>query len=261
MELEKIFESIATKMKIDFSGISAEIEHRGSKGRVREIEVVNEFLKKYLPSMIGISCGEIVDTLGDVSSECDIILYDAEISPILLDKESYKIIPIECVYGILEIKSKLDKSELKDAFDKISRVKRLTKKAFYPQKDAVLKFTSLYDKEWDYYPTLGFVFAYDSIDLLTLKDYLDEMHRNMPLHERIDYVCVLNKGMIVNYDDKIDKLNHTPTSSTRLRAISSDNPLMLNTVFLQQLLQGAWMPKFRIMDYLKGKSFGNFIDK
>lgn len=261
MELEAIFKSIAEKLAIDFKYMSSEIEHRASKGRVREIELVEQFLRKYLPAFIGISNGEIVATNGEVSNECDIIFYESRTCPFLLDKSGYRIFPVECIYGILEVKSYLDNTQLENELGKISKVKKLPKIAFEPQAGATIKSVSLYEEKWPHFPTVGFVFAYDSIDLVSLRSHLDKIQENRPLNERVDSVWVLNKGMIVNWDASELKVNHTPTSKTRLRAVASDNPLLLMIVHLQQLLQSGWMPQFKIQDYFQKATYGNFLEE
>jgi len=261
MDLQAIFKSIAEKLAIDFKYMSSEIEHRASKGRVREIELVEQFLRKYLPATVGISHGEIVAVNGETSNECDVIIYESRTCPILLDKSGYQIFPVECVYGILEVKSHLNKTELTDAFAKISKVKKFPKKSFEAQAGPIIKKTNIYDKEWDYFPTVGFIFAYDSIDLVILRSCLDNLHKDLPINERIDSVFVLNKGMIVSWDDSVSKVNHTPTSKNRLRAVGSENPLLLMIIYLQKLFQAAWMPKFEIQGYLQNVNYGNFLER
>ncbi len=259
MDLQSIFKSIAEKLAIDFRYASSEIEHRSSKGRVRELEIVEQFLQKYLPKTIGISHGEIVSSDGNTSNESDIIIYETRTCPYLLDKTGYQIFPIECVYGVIEVKSMLNSAELEDSFNKISKIKKFPKIAYEPQEGVIKKYSKLYDKEWEYFPTVGCVFAYDSIDLLTLKKKLEELQKDVPIDERIDSVWVLNKGMVINWEDSTQKINHTPSGQSRLRAVVSDNPLLLMTIHLQQLFQSGWMPRFRLHSYMKDVVYGNFL--
>ena len=128
MDLKSVFDSIAEKMKIDFQYESSQIQHRLSKGKVRESELVATFLNKYLPQNIGIANGEIIATNGEVSGECDIILFEKNSCPYLLNKEGYQIFPIECVYGIIEVKSKLDSTELDKTFRNINKIKKSSQK-------------------------------------------------------------------------------------------------------------------------------------
>jgi len=260
VDLQKVFDSIAQKLAIDFDHLSSQIKHSASKGRVREIELAEEFLRIYLPRTVGIGHGEIIATNGDVSNENDLVFFESTSCPLLIEKTGYQVFPIECVHAVMEVKSNLDGKELGDAFTKISRVKRFPKTAYEPQSGPVIRCSSIYDQEWEFFPTLGFVFAYDSIGLDRLRQQLDELQADAAVYHRIDLVCVLKKGAILNWDDSSGMLNHTPNKSTRLRAMQSDNPLLILTVFLQQLLQSAWTPKFRIKDYLKEGIYGRFID-
>ena len=48
----------------NFEAVSAEVSHHLSKGHVREVEIAEQFLRKYLPQNIGIGRGEIVAANG-----------------------------------------------------------------------------------------------------------------------------------------------------------------------------------------------------
>lgn len=260
MNLEKVFESIKEKMITDFQGITSAIEHKISKGQERETLIVNEYLKKYVPGNIGIARGEIVSIDDQVSPETDIILYEKNSTPYLINKEGYQVFPIECVYGVIEVKSKIDKSEIEDSFKKINKIKKMPKLAIESQKGPILKSFKIYDREWSYFPTFGMVIGYDSIDLKLLKNYLDNLNSNMPLEHRIDSVWVLKKGMIINYNFEKGIIEMYPRSTTVLRAVKSNNPLLLLTIHLHNLLLSGWVPPFQIIKYLENANFGTFYD-
>ncbi len=260
MRVEVIFKSIAEKLAIDFQHLSSEIEHRGAKGRVREVELVEVFLSEYLPGNVEVAqSGEIVSTSGETSSECDVLVFDPR-GPKLIEKTGYRVLPVECVYGVIEVKSKLDTRELRDAHSKILKAKRLPKVAFMPPSGSLVYSTNIYGSEWTYFPLVGFVFAYDSIELVEIRKELDILHGDSPFHLRVDSVWVLGKGMVVNWSNQENKIVPAPGPGTRLRALSSDNPLLLMTVQLQQLFQGAWMADFRLLDYLSHAAWGKFLE-
>lgn len=260
MDVKLIFDSIAAKLAIDFDYLTSQIQHRQSKGRVREVEIVEEFLRLYLPQSVGIGHGEVVATDGSVSNEADIVFYEAHGCPTLIEKTGYQVFPVECVHGLMEVKSHLDGNELEDAFMKINRIKQFPKVAFEAQTGAIRHCSNLYGKEWDYFPTVGLLFAYDSMNLVTIRDRLNDLHANLPLHQHIDFVTVLKKGLVVNWQDERQILNHSPMANTRLRAVESPNPLLLTVIFLQQLFQSAWMPRFCIKEYFRTVDYGRFLD-
>jgi len=99
------------------------IQHQGDKGENRE-EILREFLAKHLPKRYGVAKGEIITRDGTHSHSADIIIYDADNAPVLHSGRT-AVIPIESVYGILEVKSTLSKSELLDTTKKIEQFKQL----------------------------------------------------------------------------------------------------------------------------------------
>ncbi len=240
---------MAKKMDLDFAGLTAQVEHSPSKGRTREA-LVADFARLYLPSTVKVvQSAEIIAADGSVSRECDVAVVDST-TPALLALGGYSVLPIECVHAVIEVKSDLDSAELEDAFDKIVRIKKMPKTALYPQEGDVIRGSTAYGRDWDYFPTHGFVFAFDSIDLKTLRKRLDELNAPLPLWQRVDSIWVLRKGAIMNWSDRASVLAPLPGPGFRLRAFGSTNPLFLAATTLQAAMVNAWMPRFRLLDYL-----------
>lgn len=242
-------------MLIDFNDISSQVTHRGSKGRIREREVIKEYLEKYLPGNIGIANGECISTDGTVSPECDIILYEKNTTPYLIHTDGYQVFPIECVYGVIEIKSKLDKAQLKDSINKITKIKSMPKTAYEAQKGDVVHSTSIYGKKWDYFPTIGMIFSFDSIEMETLKKHFLSMQANISLEKQVDSLWVLKKGMII-HSDVDNNIEMTPNQETSPKIIKSENPLLILTIHLQALMSSGWLPRFKIIKYLEDANYG-----
>src|ERR1039457_6965713 len=105
MDIESVIRGVGKRMLVDFEDISSQVTHRGAKGRIRERRIVTDYLEKYLPGNIGIGNGEIFSITGEVSPETDTVLYDKFSTPFLLKDECYQVFPVECVYGVVEVKS------------------------------------------------------------------------------------------------------------------------------------------------------------
>lgn len=255
-KFEYVFRGIKEKKLIDFNDISSAISHRGAKGRVREIEIVTEYLQRYLPGHIGVANGECVATDGAVSPECDIILFEKNSTPYLVHKEGYQVFPIECVYGVIEVKSRLDKKELQDSIAKVKEIKSMPKVAYEAQKGPIVNETTLYGRNWNYFPTVAFVFAYDSIELETLKEHYIEGQADLPFERQIDSVWVLEKGMLIQRNRRTGIIELAPNPETDTKIVKSANPLLLLTIQLQTLMGSAWLPRFKIVPYLHGADFG-----
>jgi hypothetical protein len=118
MDTKTLFKSIGREMRADFEK-SAEIKHTGSKGTVRE-NILRQFLAKgRLPEKYGLGSGEIVGRIRDTSRQSDLIVYDKLNGVTLLYDETVQVFPIDCVYGIIEVKSERSKIEFLDALEKI----------------------------------------------------------------------------------------------------------------------------------------------
>lgn len=115
MDLNQLFSSIETTMMARFKE-SGFINHSGDKGENRE-EFLMDFLKNHLPKRYGVTKGEVITKEGLRSHAIDIIIYDAVNCPILYSGKT-SILPVEGVYGIIEVKSSLSKSEFEDAAKK-----------------------------------------------------------------------------------------------------------------------------------------------
>lgn len=180
----------------------------GSKGTVREAQLLRNYVHKYLPrNVIAEHSGEVVAANGEVSGQCDIVIVDPSTPP-FWDEEDYRIVPVECLYGVVEVKSTLDATELRKAWKQIARVKALPKTAYYP--DPQPRTRTIYGRDWPYIPTVGMVFAYDGVRLETLSEEFEQLADQHAPEHRPDSVWVLNKGFINWISPKNGKLDPGP---------------------------------------------------
>lgn len=117
--LAGILAAAARKMRADFDETSF-IEHRGAKGTVRAHDLL-EFLRKYLPDNVWADgSSEIIAVNGARSGQMDIVIYDPTAPP-LFNRGGHRILPAECVYAVIEVKSKLTLDELAKSCRKTHR--------------------------------------------------------------------------------------------------------------------------------------------
>lgn len=258
--LEETFKAVAKKMMVDFEGISKQLEHRGLRGRAREIAVVNEFLANRLPKQLGIATGEIVSSEGSVSRQMDIIIFDSLKSPLLLKEEEIHILPVESVYAVIEVKSNLSRPELEDSVEKVLSVKRMPKKAYVEQKGPIMHGVILFGREHPYFPTIGCCFAYDSANIVSICQWLNEINkeRALPLEHRLDTICVLKQGIVANWTIE-GQLSLTPEPNSKTVIIPTDKSLLLFYLLLMTKLNQTWMPPPNLIDYAKHVQFGPAI--
>ena len=90
--------------------------HWGEDGRYKEI-ILKDCIHSKLPDNVKIGTGFVVGDHNAMSTQIDIIIYRAEI-PTLFQKDDFVIVPQEAVLGIIEVKTKLDSSNITEAFRK-----------------------------------------------------------------------------------------------------------------------------------------------
>lgn len=105
--------------------LSSTIRHRGERGRQREHGLL-AFLRETLPGAYGVATGEIIPYQGsNPSPQCDIIVYDHLHMPILGRTDAVQQVPLEAVYAVIECKSILDASAIRDASAKFAKIRAL----------------------------------------------------------------------------------------------------------------------------------------
>ncbi len=155
---------------------SKNILHNGSKGTVRE-NIVNKVIRPFLPACYGLSGGEAFDSEGNTSKQLDLVVYDSVFSYIIPYIDNYIQFPCESIYGNIEIKSFLNKDELMKAIDNIKSMKRLKREGTHSWTVTPLvsiKINGLPDNT-DRNPYFGIIFAYDSVEALTVLNYLENL--------------------------------------------------------------------------------------
>jgi hypothetical protein len=179
-------------MKADFEE-SEHTRHHGSRGTERE-EIVARFLELYMPGTVEVvHNAEIVTVTGEVSRQCDIVIVDSN-TPRLRDIRSHRIIPVESVFAVIEVKSRLTGPELTDACTKIARVKELSRTAYVRLRSAPLDFRG---PQYPPPPILGYVFAFNGIRLNNLGNRFFDWCTHNPRELHPDGVWVSDTGMLV----------------------------------------------------------------
>ena len=101
------------------------LRHSGEFGTYRE-DLVKKWLRIFVPEKFGISSGFLVTNTGAISTQCDIIIFDKNMTPKIENIAQQRFFPVETVSCIGEIKSDIDSiSDLNKALIKLSNTKAL----------------------------------------------------------------------------------------------------------------------------------------
>ncbi|MEU9706185.1 DUF6602 domain-containing protein [Streptomyces sp. NPDC047981] len=247
--LEQTFHSIARRMIEDFQ-LSGGFKHSTGKGTARE-GVLHQFVERYLPGHIrAFHNAEVMSVDGQRSGQCDILICDRSTPP-LLDMDNYRIVPNECVYGIIEVKSSLDCSQLIQDCEKIKKVKALRKSAYqkrpgYQDRPVLSDFKP--------FPTIGMIFAFDSITPETLGSQLATWCEDHEPSERPDAIWLLNKGYLawVSPDGEALRPSAQGTNLHLIDPLPAGDIIYPLAIYLNAAFGPAWMPPFDLFDYTSG---------
>lgn len=103
---------------------SDRIVHSGDRGEVNEQYFI-EVMRHYLPNRYTVDKAAILDSDGQVSDSIDVVVYDRQYTPALLDSDAHRYVPSEAVYAVFECKPTIDKGYLEYAGQKAESVRRL----------------------------------------------------------------------------------------------------------------------------------------
>jgi hypothetical protein len=90
---------------------SSRISHAGNKGEVNE-QFFIQYLRKYLPNRYTVEKAMVLDYRGSVSDSIDIVVFDRQYTPTLLDTDKHRYVPAESVYAIFVCKPKTYKGTI-----------------------------------------------------------------------------------------------------------------------------------------------------
>jgi len=190
MDMGDFFERVESSLLARFREAEV-VQHAGDRGENREA-LLCEFLEQHLPTRYGVTKGQVVTKAGEVSHSADLIVYDTINCPVLYREET-AVLPIEGVYGIIEVKSRLSKAELIDAMKKIDSFKRLA-----PRDLSVIRtreYVTVHRPSRPFGTIFGFQHADNSLD--SLRDNVEQT--NASIHDVnffTNLVCVAGSGLI-----------------------------------------------------------------
>lgn len=126
IDMRELFLGLQKSMINDLETIRKNIDHEPTKGDGAE-NIWIKFLEEYLPKRYSVAKAKIVDYRGNTSDAIDVVIYDRQYTPFVLNKAGIKYIPVESVYAIFETKQEITKHHLTYASEKIESVRKLNR--------------------------------------------------------------------------------------------------------------------------------------
>ena len=235
------------KMSAAIDQIRHSVPHAGETGNLVERVIRNQLLE-VLPEKVGVSNGFVVDSQGSVSRQMDIILYDRPSTPRIFTSDGAQMFPVESTYACGEIKTDMDSKQLIDSFEKSLSYKKLVRKAYYSQPNAIFQRTyKLFGHDDEHWQSIFFCIAAHSVAsgslMPTFKTIVEE--RSLLVHERVDTFVALratdNQNMLLNGTLEADSnipqdnsINFLPYPGSSIFTYRANEPWSL---FVNLLLQ------------------------
>lgn len=124
--LQKSFAMQQMLLKTQLELSETSITHNGIMGDVNERCFI-DLIRKYLPNRYAVDSGIVIDSNGKTSDQIDVVVFDNQYTPTLLDQQNHRFIPAESVYAIFEVKPHIDKVYLEYAGVKAESVRALSR--------------------------------------------------------------------------------------------------------------------------------------
>jgi hypothetical protein len=173
---------------------SKKIKHPRDLGNEREA-ILRRFLtlSGLIPAKYGVSgvSARVVSRNGQISRELDIVFFNKTEAILLMRFEALEYYPVESVYGVIQVKSRLTTGKLRDALENIASYKRLEQAPFAAVGDLASTFQTPLEKGF------GLIFAYESnMKWLEISEAMKEWARAWPSTTWPNAVIVLGEGFL-----------------------------------------------------------------
>ena len=126
--MRQLFLGLQKTMVEKLRMIRENIDHEPTKGEGSE-NIWIHFFENYLPKRYSVAKAKVVDCHGNTSDQIDLVIYDRQYTPFVLNDSGIKYIPAESVYAVFEAKQDVNKEKLEYAGKKIASVRKLNRTA------------------------------------------------------------------------------------------------------------------------------------
>lgn len=189
--------------------------HRLTAGECRE-ELVKDFLQGHLPKRFGVSTGFAISTEGMFSCEADLLVVDHQNNAPLYPDNRKSLWPVEAIYALIEVKTNLNRTDLKDAICKGRKFKSLQRQFCDVSQPPLQRIKD----------SLFVIWAFEAPSAATLKSNVTELLSDVPVKEQPDFIIVPNH---------LVALSGSYMELAKLGQLGSNHLLELKSLYGQEL--------------------------
>lgn len=253
LSFTNIMATASTQLTASLEAARVGFDHNLSKGEAAEA-ALRKFLRERLPSSVAVTHGQVIDRHGNTSGQLDVILYDALRTPILFtdDEGEHQLVPVEGVIAGIEVKTNLKRGELPTIAKSAQKLKTLDRSAYFdPLNSSITNVVYVHGNEYSVLPIMFFVVGFESTELRGLAGQLDIEGASRPLDQRIDMMCVIKSGVVVNasWDPEL-MIDALPGPTTNYAGYHTEHALFLFYILISRYLFQVKVPPIAIQKYL-----------
>lgn len=236
------------------------LKHNAQKGNVLETKF-REFLAGLLPDRLGVTEGVIYSSLGQMSRQCDVIVFDKHRAPVVFDEASTRVIPVECVFAVIEVKTALSAFELTSFCEGLEQLRSFERSAYRPAGTPEKRFM-LSIPPTEHFPILGYLFAVESS--ATLAHLQHTLAASLSANQMLrlpNAVFVGGRGSLAYHGPSPPLFNSSgwisyPNASSKVaRHEGPDAFLMFLVLMLDLLLVAEMYREFDFLRYFRDERF------
>jgi len=176
--MEGLHERVAQELRLARELIG----HAPGKGEASQNVWIRLF-QNYLPERYQSRSATIVDSDGNFSDQIDVVIYDRQYSPLMLQADGQAVIPVEAVYAVFESKQELRSNYVLYAQEKVATVRRL-------HRTSVVIPTISGPRLKEPQPILGGYLALDAKDNTRVTGAIVRALKRDQAHGRLDLGCI-----------------------------------------------------------------------
>jgi len=236
INVQILFKGLQARMSQDLKNARRSVTHPSTQGDVVEAGWIS-LLFQYLPDRYKTRKAFVLDAWGRISEQIDLVIFDHQYSPFLLNHQGACYVPAESVYAVMEIKPHLTRGAMVYAGKKISSVRKLLRTSA-----PIAHAGGVYEPRRPFDILGGILTEHSGWKYPLGSNFESTISAAVPV-ERIDVGCVLSSGAFcAHYQD------------TSVRVVTSQRPnaLVFFILKLLELLQAlGTVPAMDIAEYAR----------
>lgn len=124
--METYFGLVSQELITKLKQIKVYIKKHNSTIGILTEEILREFLRVHLPKVVSVEQGFILNSSGELSRQCDIIIYDSQWYSPFYRINDIIVVPEESVLAVIEVKTTINKSIFHDTIKYFSALSKIT---------------------------------------------------------------------------------------------------------------------------------------